>query len=500
MRLRFAPSPTGPLHIGGVRTALYNYLLAKKSNGSFILRIEDTDQNRFVPGAEEYIKEALEWCGIIPDESPFIGGPYGPYRQSERKHLYQKYANQLVATGHAYYAFDTPESLDIKRKEDPNFTYGHQVRMQMNNSLSLPEEKVQDLLANQTPFVVRLKIPEEDTITFSDLVRGTVSFQGGDLDDKIILKGDGWPTYHLANIVDDYLMKITHVIRGEEWLSSTPHHILLYRMLGWEREMPHFAHLPLLLKPSGKGKLSKRDGKALGIPVFPIDWKNNNDHFEGFREKGFLPEAVINFLALLGWNPGDERELFSISELIASFEIEKVGKSGSRFDIEKAKWFNQQYIIHKDPEELAQLVRPILSEHQIVSDQKTTIAFCQLMKERVNLLEDFWNNGYYFFKPVTNYDEKMVRKKWSASLRPLFQNYFTMLYKLNEFTAEKIQTATNEFMETNDLTPGQVLPILRLGLAGTMKGPAVFEMMELLGKERVLNRMETALSDFDNMS
>jgi glutamyl-tRNA synthetase len=500
MRLRFAPSPTGPLHIGGVRTALYNYLLAKKSNGSFILRIEDTDQNRFVKGAEEYIQEALEWCGIIPDESPFVGGPYGPYRQSERKHLYREYADQLVANGHAYYAFDTPESLDAQRKEDPNFIYGHRVRMKMKNSLSLPKAEVQNLLSNQTPFVVRLKIPETETITFNDLIRGTVSFQGSDLDDKIILKGDGWPTYHLANIVDDYLMKITHVIRGEEWLSSTPHHILLYKMLGWEDKMPQFAHLPLLLKPSGKGKLSKRDGQALGIPVFPIDWKSNNDHFDGFREKGFLPEAVINFLALLGWNPGDERELFSLAELIESFDLEKVGKSGSRFDIEKAKWFNQQYIIHKEPEDLANLVAPILQEHQIIADHNTVVAFCQLMKERVNLLEDFWTNGYYFFKPVQNYDEKMVRKKWSSTLKPVFLNYLSLLEGLDEFAAEKIQTMTSEFMESNSLSPGQVLPILRLGLAGTMKGPAVFEMMELLGKEMVRERMETALTDFDNMS
>lgn len=500
MRLRFAPSPTGPLHIGGVRTALYNYLLAKKNNGKFILRIEDTDQNRFVSGAEKYIQEALEWCGIIPDESPFIGGPFGPYRQSERKHLYRKYADQLIANGSAYYAFDTPESLDSKRKEDPNFIYGHKVRMQMRNSLALPEAEVQELLANQTPFVVRLKIPEKESIAFSDLIRGAVSFQGSDLDDKIILKGDGWPTYHLANIVDDYLMQITHVIRGEEWLSSTPHHILLYKMLGWEDKMPHFAHLPLLLKPSGKGKLSKRDGQALGIPVFPIDWVSNNDHFDGFREKGFLPEAVINFLALLGWNPGDERELFSLSELIDSFDLKNVGKSGSRFDIEKAKWFNQQYIIHKEPQELAKLVLPILKRHQIDADLNTAIAFCQLMKERVNLLEDFWTNGYYFFQPVENYDEKMVRKKWSTEFRPIFEHYLSLLQELVEFTAEKIQALTNEFMELKTLSPGQVLPVLRLGLAGTMKGPAVFEMMELLGKERVIERMETALTDFDNMS
>lgn len=500
MRLRFAPSPTGPLHIGGVRTALYNYLLAKKNNGKFILRIEDTDQNRFVSGAEKYIQEALEWCGIIPDESPFIGGPFGPYRQSERKHLYRKYADQLIANGSAYYAFDTPESLDSKRKEDPNFIYGHKVRMQMRNSLALPEAEVQELLANQTPFVVRLKIPEKESIAFSDLIRGAVSFQGSDLDDKIILKGDGWPTYHLANIVDDYLMQITHVIRGEEWLSSTPHHILLYKMLGWEDKMPHFAHLPLLLKPSGKGKLSKRDGQALGIPVFPIDWVSNNDHFDGFREKGFLPEAVINFLALLGWNPGDERELFSLSELIDSFDLKNVGKSGSRFDIEKAKWFNQQYIIHKEPQELAKLVLPILKRHQIDADLNTAIAFGQLMKERVNLLEDFWTNGYYFFQPVENYDEKMVRKKWSIEFRPIFEHYLSLLQELVEFTAEKIQALTNEFMELKTLSPGQILPVLRLGLAGTMKGPAVFEMMELLGKERVIERMETALTDFDNMS
>lgn len=505
-RVRFAPSPTGALHIGGVRTALYNYLLARKHDGVFILRIEDTDQARYVPGAEEYIVESLEWCGILPDEGPSFGGDHGPYRQSERKALYAKYAQQLIDSGHAYYAFDTPVELEERRQEEKekgnhSFRYDSKVRMQMKNSLSLPEDAVKERLASGEPYTVRLKVPESGVINIRDQVRGEVSFQSEELDDKVILKGDGMPTYHLANIVDDHLMEVTHVIRGEEWLPSTAHHVLLYRFLGWEEQMPQFAHLPLILKPSGKGKLSKRDGDRLGIPVFPIRWEGQTEEesFTGFREFGFDPGAVVNFLAFLGWNPGTEQEIFSMEELTEAFSLEKIGKAGARFDFDKARWFNQQYIMATPDAELAEKVRPFIEAHGHHPEKDFLTEFCRLMKERVSLYTEFWENGYYFFEPVRNYDEKTAAKRWRPERRPLFEELAGMLREVEPYEGSSVETTVKQFINDKGLKFGDVLPILRIALAGTMKGPAVFEMMGLLGKEEVDQRLHTAYDRFDRI-
>ncbi len=391
IRVRFAPSPTGALHIGGIRTALYNYLLAKKFGGTFILRIEDTDQTRYVPGAEAYIIEALHWAGIVPTEGQSFGGEYGPYRQSDRKAIYHDYAQKLVENGQGYYAFDTPEELDAARQADDTFKYDYKSRARLNNSLTLSAAEVQQRLDSGAPYVIRLKVPEGETVHIQDLVRGEVNFQSNELDDKVMLKGDGMPTYHLANVVDDRLMKITHVIRGEEWLPSTAHHVLLYRAFGWEAEMPRFAHLPLILKPDGKGKLSKRDGTRLGIPVFPLSWAGETpeDSFVGFREAGFDPRAMVNFMAFMGWNPGTEQEIFSMDELADAFSVEKIGKSGARFDIEKARWFNQQYIMASSEEELAATVRPIIEAHGHQPTEAYLRSFVGMMKERVVLFSRF---------------------------------------------------------------------------------------------------------------
>ncbi len=504
IRLRFAPSPTGALHIGGVRTALYNYLLAKKYNGTFILRIEDTDQNRYVPGAEEYIIESLKWCGLTPDEGSAFGGEFGPYRQSERKELYMKYAKQLVNKGHAYYAFDTPEELNAKRQKEKekgnhNFKYDSSARKELKNSLSLPEKEVSRLLNEEKmPFTIRLKVPENETITVNDLIRGEVNFQSNELDDKVILKGDGMPTYHLANIVDDHLMKITHVVRGEEWLPSTAHHVLLYRFLDWEDTMPVFAHLPLILKPNGKGKLSKRDGSRLGIPVFPLSWKGEeeNDSFEGFKAFGFDPKAVVNFLAFLGWNPGTEQEIFSLEELSQSFSIDKIGKAGARFDYDKAKWFNQQYIIASDNKVLAEALRPLITSKGFQPSEEFLEAFCGLMKERVTLMPDFWEKGYYFFEPVREFDQKTIRKKWKPERQAQFDELYKALEKIEDFKAEEVESTVKAFIQESGLKFGDVLPILRIALSGTMKGPSVFEMIALLGKEETLKRLSLAYKLF----
>ena len=505
LRLRFAPSPTGALHIGGVRTALYNYLLARKHGGKMILRIEDTDQTRYVEGAEDYIIEALRWCGIHPDEGPGIGGDYGPYRQSERKEMYMKYALQLVDSGHAYFAFDTPEKLEARRqlekeKGNHSFKYSHEVRHEMNNSESLGKEETSRRLKAEMPYAIRLKVPKDEAIVINDLVRGEVTFQSNELDDKIIMKSDGMPTYHMANVVDDHLMKISHVIRGEEWLPSTAHHVLLYRFLGWEDSMPAFAHLPLILKPTGKGKLSKRDGVKLGIPVFPLSWKGETpeDSFAGFREFGFDPRAVVNFLAFLGWNPGTEQELFSMEELSQAFSIEKIGKAGARFDFDKAKWFNQQYIVGSDNAWLAKQVRPVLQAQGHEPDEDFLLGFIALMKERVTLLTDFWENGYYFFEPAKEYDEKIVRKKWKPERRQLFVELLSLLVKSETFTTENVKHLVEQFIEDNNLGFGDVLPILRIGISGTTKGPDVFAMLALLGKEEVESRMRKAFDLFDN--
>lgn len=499
--MRFAPSPTGALHIGGVRTALYNYLLARKTGGIFILRIEDTDQVRYVPGAEEYIIETLRWSGLIPDEGPGFGGNYGPYRQSDRKAIYQEYAQQLLQSGHAYYAFDTPEELEAARSSQDNFKYDAATRMRMRNSLSLSPDEVQSLLDAGAPYVLRLKVPAGEEIVIHDLIREEVRFQTNELDDKVILKADGLPTYHLANIVDDRLMQITHVIRGEEWLSSTAHHVLLYRAFGWEAEMPRFAHLPLILKPNGKGKLSKRDGVQLGIPVFPLSWigESAEDSFTGFREAGFLPHAMINFLALVGWNPGTDQEIFSIAELCDAFTLEKIGKAGARFDIDKARWFNQQYIMAMDDTALAAHVRPYIEAHGHNPDQHFLEAFCGLMKERVTLLPDFWENGYYFFESVKTYDTASLSKRWKPESRELLPALHEQLSEMDTFTAADLQTAIDQFLDKRGLKHGDLLPLLRIALAGTMKGPAVFEMMGLLGREESLQRIQTAGEIFDGL-
>lgn len=504
MRVRFAPSPTGALHIGGVRTALYNYLLAKKHGGDFLLRIEDTDQTRYVMGAEEYIMEALEWLGFKPDEGPRTAGKYGPYRQSERKSHYENFARKLIEQDKAYYAFDTPEELSAKREEEKAkgnhaFKYNAEMRMQMRNSVSLSAEETQALLDSKTPFTIRLKVPVGETVIVNDIIRGEVRFSSDELDDKVMLKTDGMPTYHLANIVDDHLMGITHVIRGEEWLPSTAHHVLLYQAFGWKDTMPQFAHLPLILKPNGKGKLSKRDGAKLGIPVFPLSWNSPNpdDSFEGFREFGFLPEAVINFLAFLGWNPGTEQELFSLDELIESFSLEKVSKSGARFDFQKALWYNQQYIIKKDNKELAKLVRPYIEEAGHQPDDAYLEQFCGMMKERVSLLPEFWTEGYYFFESVKEYTQKDVKKKWKPERRPFFEALIQELQKLSDFSATSVKATVVQLMEANELSFGAVLPILRLSVAGTMKGPDAFEMMSILGSDEVAKRIALGMDAFD---
>ncbi|MEL6864706.1 MAG: glutamate--tRNA ligase [Bacteroidota bacterium] len=506
LRVRFAPSPTGALHIGGVRTALYNYLLAKKYGGTFILRIEDTDQTRYVPGAEDYIIESLKWCGIMPQEGPGIGGDHGPYRQSDRKELYQKYAQHLIDSGNAYYAFDTPEELDQMRdrlKAAGNHApqYNGVVRQEMTNSLTLTAEEVKERLDRGDAYTIRLKVPSDQTVLINDLIRGEVTFQTNELDDKIMLKSDGMPTYHLANIVDDHSMEISHVIRGEEWLPSTAHHVLLYRAFGWEDQMPQFAHLPLILKPNGKGKLSKRDGDKLGIPVFPLSWKGETpeDSFTGFRSFGFIPQAVLNFLAFLGWNPGTEQEIFSLEELSEAFSLERIGKAGARFDFPKAQWFNQQYIMATPDEELVQMIRPHVEAAAYEVEDDFLKSFCALMKERVTYLTDFTEQGYYFFEPVKTYDEKNIRKRWKPERRALFEELRKDLAQNQPFTPETIENKVKAFMESTGLKFGDVLPILRITLSGTMKGPSVFDMIALLGVEEVQRRLTTGYDYCDRV-
>ena len=503
VRVRFAPSPTGALHIGGVRTALYNFLLAKQQKGDFILRVEDTDQARYVEGAEEYIKSALEWCGLRPDEGPGYGGEFGPYRQSERKDIYRDYAFRLVETGHAYYAFDTPEELTQKRKEEQEkgnhtFKYDAQMRLKMRNSISLSAEKVKALLEGGAPYTIRLKVPTNELVTVNDLVRGEVTFQSNELDDKVMLKADGMPTYHLANVVDDKLMEISHVIRGEEWLPSTAHHVLLYRAFNWEDLMPEFAHLPLILRPNGKGKLSKRDGAKFGIPVFPLGWQGATpeDSFKGFKDFGFDPEAVINFLAFLGWNPGTEQEIFSKVELIQAFSVKQIGKSGARFDFDKASWFNQQYLMNTPDEKLAAIVLPLAKEKGYDRDLPFMKEFCKLMKERVSSYNEFLEKGYYFFEPIREYDRKTLKKKWKPERKALFESLSNRFSSLGTFSTDTIKQETERFMEDHELKYGDVLPILRLAISGTTKGPAIFEMMALLGKEEAVMRIDTALETF----
>jgi glutamyl-tRNA synthetase len=506
IRVRFAPSPTGPLHIGGVRTALYNYLLAKKYKGTFILRIEDTDQTRYIKGAEQYIIESLKWFNILPDEGPGFGGDFGPYRQSERKDLYKGYIMKMVDTGHAYIAFDTPDELEEMRVRltaegihSPK--YDLHIRNQMQNSLTLSEKEVADFLKEGMPYTVRIKVPENQLVEFEDQIRGNVKFQSNELDDKVLLKADGMPTYHLANIVDDHLMKISHVIRGEEWLSSTAHHVLLYRALGWEETMPVFAHLPLILKPKGKGKLSKRDGAKFGFPVFPLRWddKQNEEVFEGFRESGFLPEAVINFLAFLGWNPGTEQEMFSLNGLVETFQLSQVGKSGARFDIDKASWFNQQYIIKSSDKELSNLIEPMIKAEGFAGSEIFLSQFCGLLKERVTTLNEFIEQGRYFFEKPVSYDEKVIRKRYKPENRVHFEAISGLLENSDGFDASILEEKIKQYMVENELGFGEIFPILRIALSGTTKGPDLFGMISLLGKEESVVRLRNSLDVFEKL-
>ena len=494
VRVRFAPSPTGPLHIGGVRTALFNYLFAKKHGGDFILRIEDTDQSRFVPGAEDYIVESLNWVGIPFDEGPGKGGDFGPYRQSERISLYEKFALELIDAGWAYYAFDTAEELDALRKNaDENgetFIYNWQNRKGLNNALGLPEEETRRRIASGEPYVIRFKWPLDTAVRLQDIIRGEILIDGNTLDDKVLFKSDGMPTYHLANVVDDRLMEITHVIRGEEWLPSLALHTQLYKAFGWDP--PQFAHLPLIMKPVGKGKLSKRDGDKLGFPVFPLTWKES----VGYRESGYFAEAVLNFLALLGWNPGTEQELFSREELIAVFDLERVQKSGARFDPEKTKWYNHQYLQQKPLETLRELFKPVLQEAGVPQgafpdDYLENVV--SLIRERASFVNEFWELGHYFFTAPTTFDEKAVGKQWKAETPARMLDLAAILEDLEDFTSANTEQAVKQWITDSGFSFGQVMPPLRLVLVGAMQGPHLFDIMELLGKEETLSRIHYAV-------
>jgi glutamyl-tRNA synthetase len=501
IRVRFAPSPTGPLHMGGVRTALYNYLFARQNNGKMLLRIEDTDQARFVPGAEEYIIESLAWCGIEIDEGIENGGPYAPYRQSERKEFYKKYAMQLLESGHAYYAFDTQEELEIVRKEaearkDPPFQYDVKTRDKLRNSLVLPENEVKKNLAEQVPYVIRFRIPENETIVLKDLIRGSVEVESNLLDDKVLFKSDGMPTYHLANVVDDYLMKISHVIRGEEWLPSAPLHILLYRFLGWENVMPQFAHLPLLLKPDGKGKLSKRDGDRLGFPVFPLQWKDpaTGEISSGYRESGYLPEAFVNILAMLGWNPGTEQEIFTMQELIDSFSFDRVSKSGAKFDADKARWYNHQFIQSTSDSELVKLILPYLEQQGIIVDEIKLRQIIPLIKERANLLPELWDQMSFIFVRPGSYDEQILKKRWKPETSPTLLEIAALIEKSNKTKAEELSSLIKGFIEEKQLNMGAVMLPLRIALVGSAMGPDLFVIMEKLGINETVARIRGLVS------
>lgn len=500
VRVRFAPSPTGPLHIGGVRTALFNYFFAKKHGGDFLLRIEDTDSQRFVPGAEEYINEALGWCGIKIDEGVVEGGKHAPYRQSERKAIYKQYADQLIVSGNAYYAFDTPESLDELRKNAESkgevFTYNFQIRNNMQTSLVLPQEEVQSRIAKGDQWVIRFKMPENEEVKMHDLIRGDVVVNTSTLDDKVIFKSaDMLPTYHLANVTDDYLMEISHVIRGEEWLPSLPLHVLLYRALGWTESMPQFAHLPLLLKPTGNGKLSKRDGDKMGFPVFPLQWKSaEGETSRGYREDGYFPEAFVNLLALLGWNSGTEQELFSMDELITLFSLERVNKSGARFDPEKTKWFNHQYLVQKSNAELAKLFTIKLNEKGITADSAKVEKVVGLVKERVNFVNEIWDQSFFFFVAPESYDEATVKKAWSAETPELMKKVLGIIPSIEPYNAQNIEHLLKDYINTNNLGMGKVMNALRLSLVGASKGPGVADICEIVGKEETIKRINTAIS------
>lgn len=496
VRVRFAPSPTGPLHIGGVRTALYNYLFAKKNNGDFILRIEDTDSQRFVPGAEEYIIEALTWLGLKFDEGTHIGGTHAPYRQSERKEIYKKYVDILIQKGAAYIAFDTPEELTAKREAVSNFQYDASTRGEMRNSLTLSQEEVQSLIDAGNQYVVRFKIEAGQEVLVNDVIRGEVKYNSSVLDDKVLYKSaDHLPTYHLANIVDDHLMEITHVIRGEEWLPSAPLHVLLYKAFGWEDSMPQFAHLPLLLKPEGNGKLSKRDGDRLGFPVFPLEWKDpqSGEISSGYRESGYLPEAVINFLALLGWNPGNDQEIMSMEELIQLFALEKCSKSGAKFDYEKGKWFNHQYIQLRPNSEIATIFYPILQDKGIECPLQYIETVVGLVKERVSFVKELWDQASFFFVAPTAYDEKVVKKRWKEESPSQLSELAEVLKGIDDFSSHNQEEIVKGWIESKGYHLGNIMNAFRLAVVGESKGPHMFDITATIGKEETIARLEKAI-------
>jgi glutamyl-tRNA synthetase len=499
IRVRFAPSPTGPLHIGGVRTALFNYLFAKKNNGVFFLRIEDTDQNRFVPGAEEYIMEALEWLGIAPDETIGKNEKFGPYKQSERKHLYKEYAATLINSGNAYYAFDTAESLDFNRKQHEEqgktFIYNWHNREKLDTSLIISAEETAKRIIAGEDYVIRFKTPVDETLHLRDIIRGEVKFETNLLDDKVLFKSDGMPTYHLANIIDDHLMETSHVIRGEEWLPSMPLHVLLYRAFGWKA--PQFAHLPLIMKPVGNGKLSKRDGDKMGFPVFPLAWTDtsSNTTSAGYKENGFFPEAVVNFLALLGWNDGTEQELFSLEELVEKFDLNRVHKSGAKFDPEKNKWFNHQYLMKQNDADLAQAFAPILAQKGFSTalDMIKLEKIVSLIKERAHFVSEFWELSDYFFVAPSTYDEK-ASKNWKDETPALMQELMSVLREISAFTSLNIETIVKDWMTTTEIGMGKVMQPFRLSIVGALKGPHLFDIVELIGKEETIKRIEKAIA------
>jgi glutamyl-tRNA synthetase len=502
VRVRFAPSPTGGLHLGGVRTVLYNFLFARHHQGDFILRIEDTDQSRFVEGAEEYIVNCLQWCGLEPDESPQKGGPYGPYRQSERKALYRQYAEQLVQAGKAYYAFDTPAELEAMREkfktpENPSPQYDHRLRKNMRNSTTLATEETQRLLKEGTPHVIRILMPDNETVSFEDMIRGEVHFNTSLVDDKVLLKADGMPTYHLAVVVDDYLMKITHAFRGEEWLPSAPVHILLWKYLGWEKDMPQWAHLPLILKPDGNGKLSKRDGDRLGFPVFAMNWTDprTNELTKGFREIGFLPGAFTNLLALLGWNDGTDQELFTLAELVEKFSMDRVHKGGAKFDFEKAKWFNHEWIKKSDAKDLIELVRIVLmSKGILVNDDAYLAKVIDIVKERCTLMTDFYAQSKFFFETPKQLDLDSVKPKWNADKEQFFVTAIEKFESLADWKAAEAETLFKNLATEKNIKPGDVLMPLRVMLVGGKFGPGVFDIAETIGRHETITRINNALA------
>ncbi len=497
VRVRFAPSPTGPLHIGGVRTALYNYLFAKQHGGELVLRIEDTDSSRFVPGAEEYILESFRWLGIKFDEGVSFGGNYGPYRQSERREIYKKYVKQLLDAGRAYIAFDTPEELEAKRAEIDNFQYDASTRLSMRNSLAMTAEEVEALIESGHQYVVRFKVEPGEKVVVNDIIRGEVTINSSIIDDKVLYKSaDELPTYHLANIVDDHLMEITHVIRGEEWLPSAPLHVLLYRAFGWEETMPQFAHLSLLLKPEGNGKLSKRDGDRLGFPVFPLEWNDPKSGAvsAGFRESDYLPEAVVNFLALLGWNPGDDVEMMSLDELVKKFDLSKCSKAGARFDYKKMVWFNHEYILQKPDREIAEIFMNVVKEHGIETTLEHLEQIVSLMKGRVNFVHELWEASSFYFEAPVSYDEKTAKKRWKEDSAQKMAELVDLLESLDDFSIENQDKAVHEWIEAKGYGMGEIMNAFRLALVGEGKGPQMFHISGLIGKEETLSRLRRAIT------